>query len=203
MGLAYRDTQLIATRSTLAALEIHAAQMWWHVGKEHKFYQEDFTKNNKLVSVLWSNKRGSGLWFAPVQWRECRIGKVLKKGEKGLSMPWKELMIKKVHFKSKGDVEEEFCHGKQYWIDTVSVAKRVKQLFKGHDDLLMGFNAFMPKKYKIILPLENGQAPQNEPAWIQGDNGGVYRRTREDVMKSNMLHRLRRNRRGDLKVSEL
>ena len=74
MGLAYRDTQLIATGSTLAALEIHAAQMWWHVGKEHKFYQEDFTKNNKLVSVLWSNKRGSGLWFAPVQWRECRIG---------------------------------------------------------------------------------------------------------------------------------
>ena len=45
----------------------------------------------------------------------------------------------------------------------MSVAKRVKQLFKGHDDLLMGFNAFMPKKYKIILPLENGQAPQNEP----------------------------------------
>jgi len=48
----------------------------------------------------------------------------------------------------------------------VSVAERMKQLFKGHDDLLVGFNAFMPKKYEIILPLENGQPPQNEPLEI-------------------------------------
>ncbi|KAK7381131.1 hypothetical protein VNO78_33657 [Psophocarpus tetragonolobus] len=74
MGLAYGDTQLIATGSTLAALEIHAAQMWWHVGKGHKLYEGDFTKENKVVSVLWANKRDSGLWFAPAQWRECRLG---------------------------------------------------------------------------------------------------------------------------------
>ena len=74
MGLAYGDTQLIATGSTLAALEIHAAQMWWHVREGHKLYEEDFTKENKVVSVLWANKRDSGLWFAPAQWRECRLG---------------------------------------------------------------------------------------------------------------------------------
>ena len=25
-------------------------------------------------SILWANKRDSGLWFAPAKWRECRLG---------------------------------------------------------------------------------------------------------------------------------
>ncbi|TKY50067.1 Endo-1,3(4)-beta-glucanase 1 [Spatholobus suberectus] len=53
MGLAYGDTHLVAIGSTLTALEIHAAQMWWHVGAGHKMYEEDFTKENKVVGVLW------------------------------------------------------------------------------------------------------------------------------------------------------
>ncbi|BAT94974.1 hypothetical protein VIGAN_08162600 [Vigna angularis var. angularis] len=56
MGLAYGDTQLIATGSTLAALEIHSAQMLWHLGEGHKLYEEDYTKENKVVSVVWANE---------------------------------------------------------------------------------------------------------------------------------------------------
>ncbi|CAK7335101.1 unnamed protein product [Dovyalis caffra] len=74
MGLAYGDTHLVATGSLLAALEIHAAQTWWHVKEEDKLYPEDFTKENRVVGVLWANKRDSGLWFAPPDWKERRLG---------------------------------------------------------------------------------------------------------------------------------
>ncbi|CAJ1947332.1 unnamed protein product [Sphenostylis stenocarpa] len=74
MGLAYGDTHLVATGSTLTALEIHAAQMWWHVKEGDNHYGVDFEKENKVVGVLWANKRDSGLWFAPPEWKECRLG---------------------------------------------------------------------------------------------------------------------------------
>ncbi|XP_057740557.1 LOW QUALITY PROTEIN: uncharacterized protein LOC130957731 [Arachis stenosperma] len=74
MGLAYGDTHLIATGSTLVALEMHAAQMWWHVREGENLYDEDFVKENRIMGVLWANKRDSGLWFAPPEWRECRLG---------------------------------------------------------------------------------------------------------------------------------
>lgn len=38
-----------------------------------------------------------------------------------------------------------FCHS----IDTPGVISRVSQLFKGHPDLIMGFNTFLPPGYKI------------------------------------------------------
>lgn len=74
MGLAYGDTHLMAVGSTLAALEIHSAQTWWHVREENSTYGEEFANENKLVGVLWANKRDSGLWFAPPEWKECRLG---------------------------------------------------------------------------------------------------------------------------------
>ncbi|KAK6798511.1 hypothetical protein RDI58_006214 [Solanum bulbocastanum] len=74
MGLAYGDTHLVAIGSTLSALEIHSAQTWWHVKEGSTLYGEEFTKNNRVVGVLWSNKRDSGLWFAPPEWKECRLG---------------------------------------------------------------------------------------------------------------------------------
>ncbi|KAM3286332.1 putative endo-1,3(4)-beta-glucanase ARB [Capsicum chacoense] len=74
MGLAYGDTHLVAIGSTLSALEIHAAQTWWHVKEGSTLYGEEFTKNNRVVGVLWSNKRDSSLWFAPPEWKECRLG---------------------------------------------------------------------------------------------------------------------------------
>lgn len=37
-------------------------------------------------------------------------------------------------------------------IDTSGVIMRVKDLFKGHRDLILGFNTFLPKGYEIKLP---------------------------------------------------
>ncbi|KAL5978542.1 hypothetical protein ACLOJK_029659 [Asimina triloba] len=59
MGLSFGDTHLVAIGSMLAAFEMQAAQMWSH---------------SRVVGVLWINKRDSGLWFAPPEWRDCRLG---------------------------------------------------------------------------------------------------------------------------------
>ena len=37
-------------------------------------------------------------------------------------------------------------------IDTVGVIARVKSLFKGDRELILGFNTFLPKGYEITLP---------------------------------------------------
>ncbi|OVA06445.1 Glycoside hydrolase [Macleaya cordata] len=74
MGLSYGDTHLVATGSTLAALEVLSAQTWWHVREGEGIYEDEFSKENRVVGVLWANKRDSGLWFAPAEWRECRLG---------------------------------------------------------------------------------------------------------------------------------
>ncbi|KAI3452133.1 hypothetical protein Pfo_008798 [Paulownia fortunei] len=74
MGLAYGDSHLVSIGSTISALEIQAAQTWWHVKEEDNLYPEEFTRENRVVGVLWANKRDSGLWFAPANWRECRLG---------------------------------------------------------------------------------------------------------------------------------
>ncbi|KAL8150199.1 hypothetical protein V2J09_020007 [Rumex salicifolius] len=39
-------------------------------------------------------------------------------------------------------------------IDTTGVIARVKELFKGHRNLILGFNTFLPKGYEITLPEE-------------------------------------------------
>ncbi|XP_024000982.2 paired amphipathic helix protein Sin3a [Salvelinus sp. IW2-2015] len=44
------------------------------------------------------------------------------------------------------DIMKEF---KSQSIDTPGVISRVSQLFKGHPDLIMGFNTFLPPGYKI------------------------------------------------------
>ncbi|KAG9153749.1 hypothetical protein Leryth_005875 [Lithospermum erythrorhizon] len=74
MGLAYGDSHLASIASTLSALEIQSAQTWWHIREEGTLYAEDFTRENRVVGVLWSTKRDSGLWFAPADWRETRLG---------------------------------------------------------------------------------------------------------------------------------
>ncbi|KAL4577356.1 hypothetical protein LXL04_013465 [Taraxacum kok-saghyz] len=74
MGLAYRDTHLIAIGSLLTAMEIQASRTWWHVREEDTLYAADFTKENRVVGIVWANKRESGLWFAPPEWKECRLG---------------------------------------------------------------------------------------------------------------------------------
>lgn len=42
-------------------------------------------------------------------------------------------------------------------IDTPGVINRVSQLFHGHPDLVLGFNAFLPPGYRIEIP-KNGVA---------------------------------------------
>ncbi|WVZ14879.1 hypothetical protein V8G54_012445 [Vigna mungo] len=74
MGLAYGDAHLVSLGSTLTALEILGTKMWWHVEEKGTLYEEEFTQENRIMGVLWSNKRDSGLWFAPAEWKECRLG---------------------------------------------------------------------------------------------------------------------------------
>ncbi|KAK1273882.1 hypothetical protein QJS04_geneDACA013304 [Acorus gramineus] len=75
MGLAFGDAHLASVGATLAAFEIEAARMWWHVREgERGMYTEEFVAGNRVVGVLWANKRDAGLWFAPPEWRECRLG---------------------------------------------------------------------------------------------------------------------------------
>ncbi|KAG7602393.1 unnamed protein product [Arabidopsis thaliana] len=74
LGLAYGDTHLVAAASMVLTLEIHAAKMWWQVKEDDAIYPQDFTSENRVVGVLWSTKRDSGLWFAPKEWKECRLG---------------------------------------------------------------------------------------------------------------------------------
>jgi endo-1,3(4)-beta-glucanase len=73
VGLAYNDKNLVATGSTILALEINAAQTWWHVKVENNLYGKDFAKENRIVGILWANKRDSKLWWAPSECRECRL----------------------------------------------------------------------------------------------------------------------------------
>lgn len=73
MGLAYGDSRLVDTGSTLLALEIRATQTWWQVKVEDNLYEEEFAKDNRIVGILWANKRDSKLWWAPAECRECRL----------------------------------------------------------------------------------------------------------------------------------
>jgi len=45
-------------------------------------------------------------------------------------------------------------------IDTTSVIAIVKELFKEHTDLILGFNTFLQDEYKIKLPLKDKNPPQ-------------------------------------------
>lgn len=57
------------------------------------------------------------------------------------------------------DVMKEF---KAQTIDTPGVIARVSELFKGHDDLILGFNTFLPPGYRIVpggMPI----APESDP----------------------------------------
>lgn len=44
-------------------------------------------------------------------------------------------------------------------IDTYGVIKEVKDLFRGHKELIYGFNTFLPKGYEIHLMTEDDTTP--------------------------------------------
>ncbi|KAJ7569304.1 hypothetical protein O6H91_01G071400 [Diphasiastrum complanatum] len=74
VGLVYGDLHLIHTGLTLAVLESRSARSLWHVPFWSSLYESQFVDQNRVVSVLWASKRDSGLWFAPADWLECRLG---------------------------------------------------------------------------------------------------------------------------------
>ncbi|KAF3782414.1 Paired amphipathic helix protein Sin3-like 4 [Nymphaea thermarum] len=55
------------------------------------------------------------------------------------------------------EVMKEF---KAQRIDTTGVIMRVKELFKGHKDLILGFNTFLPKGYEITLSTDDALPPK-------------------------------------------
>lgn len=67
-------------------------------------------------------------------------------------------------FQDKKDKYDEFLEVmkdfKAQRIDTTGVIGRVKDLFKGHRDLILGFNTFLPKGYEITLPSEDEPLPK-------------------------------------------
>ncbi|XP_047309262.1 paired amphipathic helix protein Sin3-like 4 isoform X2 [Impatiens glandulifera] len=58
------------------------------------------------------------------------------------------------------DVMKDF---KAQRTDTSGVIERVKDLFKGHRDLILGFNTFLPKGFKITLPPDDEPTPPKKP----------------------------------------
>uniref|UniRef100_A0A1D1YVS6 Paired amphipathic helix protein Sin3-like 3 n=2 Tax=Anthurium amnicola TaxID=1678845 RepID=A0A1D1YVS6_9ARAE len=61
-------------------------------------------------------------------------------------------------FQDKREKYDEFLEVmkdfKAQRIDTAGVIERVKELFRGHRNLILGFNTFLPKGYEITLPPE-------------------------------------------------
>ncbi|KAK5907765.1 hypothetical protein CesoFtcFv8_005581 [Champsocephalus esox] len=66
------------------------------------------------------------------------------------------------------DIMKEFKS--QSSIDTPGVINRVSQLFHGHPDLVLGFNAFLPPGYRIEVP-KNGVAFLQSPFSAQVSPG--------------------------------
>ncbi|CAM6112569.1 unnamed protein product [Calypogeia fissa] len=70
-------------------------------------------------------------------------------------------------FKDDKDKYDEFLEVmkdfKAQRIDTAGVITRVKDLFRGHRALILGFNAFLPKGYEITLPAKEEHLTKKQP----------------------------------------
>ncbi|KZV47993.1 hypothetical protein F511_32684 [Dorcoceras hygrometricum] len=58
------------------------------------------------------------------------------------------------------DIMKDF---KAQRVGTSGVILRVKELFKGHRHLILGFNSFLPAGYEITLPMEDEPLPRKKP----------------------------------------
>ncbi|CAN1132034.1 Probable endo-1,3(4)-beta-glucanase ARB_01444 [Linum perenne] len=142
MGLAYGDTHLVSIGSILSALEIQAAQTWWHVKEGDSIYAPDFTSENRVVGVLWSTKRDSGLWFAPPEWKECRLGiQVLPLlpitevvfSDSGFVRQLVEWTLPALNREGVGEGWKGFVYALEAVYDKGSALEKTKRL-NGHDD---------------------------------------------------------------------
>ncbi|XP_060788599.1 paired amphipathic helix protein Sin3b isoform X1 [Neoarius graeffei] len=78
------------------------------------------------------------------------------------------------------DIMKEF---KSQSIDTPGVINRVSQLFHGHPDLVLGFNAFLPPGYRIEIP-KNGMAFLQSPFTPQQVSPGKGKSTESSSTQS-------------------
>jgi hypothetical protein len=71
---------------------------------------------------------------------------------------WTDLVF--IHFKDSSAkiVSKPLCLFLVGSIDTPGVIQRVSNLFKGHPELIVGFNTFLPPGYKIEVQA-NDQVP--------------------------------------------
>ncbi|XP_068476958.1 paired amphipathic helix protein Sin3-like 3 [Phaseolus vulgaris] len=72
-------------------------------------------------------------------------------------------------------------------IDTIGVIAKVKELFKGHKDLILRFNIFLPNEYEIKLPLEDEQPPLEKPNEFAQKEVERKKKSRDDANTSSQL----------------
>ncbi|KAL2335309.1 hypothetical protein Fmac_016522 [Flemingia macrophylla] len=142
LGMAYGDLRLAALGSTLTSLEILGTKTFWHVEDGGTLYEEEFTRENKIMGVLWSNKRDTGLWFAPAEWKECRLGIQLLP-----LVPISEAVFSNVEYVKQlvewtlpalerdgvGEGWKGFVYALEGVYDNESALKKIRSL-KGYDD---------------------------------------------------------------------
>jgi len=86
----------------------------------------------------------------------------------------------KVEFADKPHVYNEFIQlmkkFKAQSIDTPGVIERVKSLFRGHNKLILGLNAFLPEgeEYKIKITAEDEAAAAQQQAAVQDPGLSAY-----------------------------
>uniref|UniRef100_A0A4W4ERF4 Paired amphipathic helix protein Sin3b n=1 Tax=Electrophorus electricus TaxID=8005 RepID=A0A4W4ERF4_ELEEL len=110
-------------------------------------------------------QRATSLVF-PVTERRFNISNCLQKNLTTLSLSQVEDALSyldqvKIRFANDPGIYNKFLdimkEFKSQSIDTPGVINRVSQLFHGHPDLVLGFNAFLPPGYRIEIP-KNGMA---------------------------------------------
>ena len=73
-----------------------------------------------------------------------------------------ELLLFKYHTRAMLSLDFNyfiFQEFKSQSIDTPGVISRVSMLFKGHPELIVGFNTFLPPGYKIEVQTNEAQHP--------------------------------------------
>uniref|UniRef100_A0A0D6QR38 Histone deacetylase interacting domain-containing protein n=1 Tax=Araucaria cunninghamii TaxID=56994 RepID=A0A0D6QR38_ARACU len=114
-------------------------------------------------------------------------------------------------FKDKKEKYDEFLEVmkdfKAQRIDTAGVIARVKELFKGHRKLILGFNTFLPKGYEITLPPEDEPPPKKQPVeFDQAINYVNKIKTRfqyDELVYKQFLEILNMYRKGNKSISEV
>ncbi|KAG4182098.1 hypothetical protein ERO13_A09G023600v2 [Gossypium hirsutum] len=63
--------------------------------------------------------------------------------------------------------------------DVIGVVERVKEIFKGHNNLIQGFNIFLPKRYKITVDED-----RPSPRMIAAHSEAIYFKRDKNVYTS-------------------